>query len=341
DPVANQFRPQFRPKVMIHQDAQKLPLLVTSTGVCFQRGRKLLAVDPLSGETLWWRDDLPAGCDLFGDSQFVFVRTPGETTAVVLRGSDGKKIGTREVPPIGDRVLLQGRQCISSSVNGQVREVIARDLWSRKILWKKLPGNNSHLSVLNGREIAILDTDGRFQVIEIKTGLPAVDVKLNVPQTIANLLVLRRADRFVVVVNEPQKAKVPGRMIAPSSSTHRNVHGELYILSETGEELSQSRFEEQAIKLNQPERLPLLVLYRRYQQKNQGANGRISYSRAKTRLVLLDLRSGRTVHQFDREFGSDVDYRLAADPLKHQLTLKTRTVGITIDYSGQKAGGVK
>ena len=45
----------------------------TSRIVCFQRLRNLVAVDPLTGETLWVRKDLPQNVEIFGDDEYVFV----------------------------------------------------------------------------------------------------------------------------------------------------------------------------------------------------------------------------------------------------------------------------
>ena len=41
------------------------------TASCFQEQQQLRCVDPISGETLWSRTDIPAGCELFGDDEFV------------------------------------------------------------------------------------------------------------------------------------------------------------------------------------------------------------------------------------------------------------------------------
>ena len=44
----------------------------TPGGIVFQEQNDLKCVDPLSGETLWTRTDVPAGCELFGDQELVF-----------------------------------------------------------------------------------------------------------------------------------------------------------------------------------------------------------------------------------------------------------------------------
>jgi hypothetical protein len=334
DPNSQQYRPQFRPQTITHVDAQKLPLIVTSRYVCFQRGRKLVAVDPLDGAMLWWRDDIPGGCDLFGDNDLVFARKPDEATAIVLRGLDGKKLGTREVPEIANRVMSRGRHCVSAKTTGKNFDVVAKDLWSQKVIWQRTLASGSHLHIVSALEVALLEKNGQFEVVNADSGQVLASAQLKVPETISDIVVQRRLDRLIVSVNEPEKVKNPIRVVQQPTLGHRNVHGEFYILAEDGKEISHSRFEEQSLKSNQPGHLPLVILFRRYQERKPvGKAGGFTYGRPKTKVALIDVRSGRTIHQFDREFGGDTDYRLVVKPAEHLLELATRTVGLRIDFS--------
>ena len=49
------------------------PRVFSRTCVCYARFRTVVAVDPLTGELLWVRGDMPSQCDLFGDDEYVFV----------------------------------------------------------------------------------------------------------------------------------------------------------------------------------------------------------------------------------------------------------------------------
>jgi outer membrane protein assembly factor BamB len=99
--------------------------------LCFQRLRNLVAVDPLTGELLWVRRDVPPGSQVFGDDQYIFVLLPPQpgtadgsppagmrimgggvviynggtaraaaTEAMVLRAGDGASLGKRRVPRV-------------------------------------------------------------------------------------------------------------------------------------------------------------------------------------------------------------------------------------------------
>ena len=46
---------------------------ISSRCLCFQRFRNLVAVDTLTGETLWVRHNVPPASQIFGDDQYIFV----------------------------------------------------------------------------------------------------------------------------------------------------------------------------------------------------------------------------------------------------------------------------
>ncbi len=58
--------------------------LATARYVCVQRLRSLMALDALTGATLWVRQDVPQGSALFGDDEYVFVLPPDKLEALVL-----------------------------------------------------------------------------------------------------------------------------------------------------------------------------------------------------------------------------------------------------------------
>ncbi len=89
---------------------------VTSRYVCFQWMQNLTAVDPLTGQTLWVRRNIPPGSWVFGDDEVVAVAPPpfsGLTAAalppaapqqeqlMLLRAEDGGLLGFRKAPPLG------------------------------------------------------------------------------------------------------------------------------------------------------------------------------------------------------------------------------------------------
>ncbi len=109
---------------------------VTNQYVCFQRFRNLAAVDPRNGHTLWVRQDVPAGSDVFGDEQHLIVLSPDREEATLLRATDGELLGTRKVPrlsghqilPTGEKknVFLHMEEFCSCLARSAVAPVVAR-----------------------------------------------------------------------------------------------------------------------------------------------------------------------------------------------------------------------
>ncbi len=81
-----------------------------------------MAVDPLSGDPLWVRQDIPPGSEVFGDEQYLFVLSPGSDEASVYRATDGQLLGTRKVPrpksgedPFGNGFVRRGNSMLPNS----------------------------------------------------------------------------------------------------------------------------------------------------------------------------------------------------------------------------------
>jgi hypothetical protein len=229
-----------------------------------------------------------------------------------------------------------GRQCVSARQDGEQYKVTATDLWSQAILWQRSLPKNSHLHVVNTNELALLQPDGQFEIVQTADGNLVASTKLAPVDSLKSLIVQRRLDRFVVIVNEPPKKKNAIRIVQQPVPNQHAVHGEVYILSNDGKQVAQTRIEDHSIKLNQPEGLPFVIFFHRYQNQKVLPNGGRTSNRPKTKVALLDVRSGNKVYESDREFGYDSDYRLAIDPAKKQIELTTRSDGLRVSYANLK-----
>jgi len=74
--------------------------------VCVHLLRHLMAVDALTGKTIWQRSDVPVGAMIFGDRQRILLVPPEKNEVLILRTSDGKLVGRRtlqDLLPPSDR----------------------------------------------------------------------------------------------------------------------------------------------------------------------------------------------------------------------------------------------
>jgi outer membrane protein assembly factor BamB len=108
-----QKRLQTQPGTRVPRAQFAQPLVATAETVVFQHGRFLNAVDPLSGQLLWLRDDLPPGCDLLGDRRVLLATPPGSRQAIVLCMLDGRELGRRAMPEAEQRLTVRGRSIVT------------------------------------------------------------------------------------------------------------------------------------------------------------------------------------------------------------------------------------
>ncbi len=104
--------------------------------VCVQRGTKLLAIDVFSGQVLWTRHDASPTSEIFGDDEYVFVVPANGSEAIVLRATDGQKVGERRVPS-SDRVTTYGRKIVTFSGGGGKQTARVYDAWTEQDIWQR------------------------------------------------------------------------------------------------------------------------------------------------------------------------------------------------------------
>jgi outer membrane protein assembly factor BamB len=126
---------------------------VNARYVCFQRRRNIVAVDPLSGQTLWVRQDTPPRSEIFGDEHYLFMLPSGSDEASVYRAIDGQLLGTRKVPrPKADESVNYGNPFPGGGRGGNSSlSNSGLDFCGRYVLTWEQGSNN------NGRVLTLFD----------------------------------------------------------------------------------------------------------------------------------------------------------------------------------------
>jgi hypothetical protein len=306
---------------------------VTPRGVVFQEQNQLKCVDPLSGETVWTRNDLPAGCELFGDGDFVFAADMSEHEAYVVRMTDGRLEGKRELPK-SEWLLTAGRNIavLGSRSERERRDLLLNvvDLWSQKKLFDAEFPNTSRISIVEPHSVAVCQPSGKFQLIDVRTGRPSIDQQLESVPDLQSVQTLRCGDTLFVVigvqVTRQQQHKPIGQFDYPI------VSGQVYAFNLNDGKLQwpgPATIRNRGVVF-QPEDIPFLVFADR-QMSSEGAGG----GKWNMRLLCLDKQTGETVYRNDKlpDAANVTRFRLRGEHDKsHMVTMHTNagTISLTM-----------
>jgi hypothetical protein len=314
-----------------------LALVVTDNYVCFEQDRRLVAVDPLTGQTLWTRDGLTADSDLWGDEELVFVAPPGGTSAQVLSGQDGREVGRCEAPRLDRRVLTLGRHILCWEPEGKQSTLRMADPWAKQDLWRFNYASDAQSWLIDDDEIAVFDPKGDFSVVSLETGRPVIQSKLDAVAGLEGIVVLKRSDGYLLVTNCPKPE--PNIFGQSSSPGNLPVCGKAFSIDgKTGQKRWVADVPEQCLNIHQPADLPVLTFFRRYQKPIPLPNGMgFNAEPPVTQVFCLDSRTGAALHQDSVSQGYDDRYELAVQRADKKIEIRATQLTITFKFSDPPA----
>jgi outer membrane protein assembly factor BamB len=117
---------------------------VTASYVCLNTRDGLMALDPLTGTTLWTKTDVPARTQLFGDDQYIYIVEMRSNNAAgtgrAVRAHDGVAVEVPDFGPLFQRRLrILGRHLLLSDSDPKTSELTVRlyDVHTGKDAWKR------------------------------------------------------------------------------------------------------------------------------------------------------------------------------------------------------------
>ncbi|MDB5391823.1 MAG: Pyrrolo-quinoline quinone [Planctomycetaceae bacterium] len=170
---------------------------VQDDSLCVIRGRHLVLLDILTGETLWKRTDMTPGSELLGDAETVYVISPQSAVARKFRRADGAAGGETPVAPALNRIQFLGNRILSSNADPLAGGLILKlsDLALEKTVWERPYPLGTQVSLVGDAELAVLEPSGQLSYFQISDG------KLLWTQQLPQLV--KRRD-FSVVLDGPR-----------------------------------------------------------------------------------------------------------------------------------------
>ena len=154
---------------------------LTHDSCIYQDQRHLVCVNSLTGEVRWTRSDVPPGCDLYGDEQYVFAVPRSSKNAMIFSTVDGRSLGEVSVPRWQEQLATLGRNVIRWRKRADGRnELSSFDSYSGETLWREDFGRNARVDIAMSRYVAVVDHAGSCVIIDAMDGRRLVDQ--NLPQ---------------------------------------------------------------------------------------------------------------------------------------------------------------
>ncbi len=314
--------------------------LLGGTGYLSRKGayyyslHALTCADPLTGETIWERDGLPLGADVFGDDEFVFVVPPESDSAMVFSAIDGRELESRPVPQLENRWATHGRNVLAwdqESVTSPLRLRLL-DAWTGKEIWTEQVPLGTKATLVDSDEIAFLQPDGRLIVRGLDDAAVRIAASVDPEPSLETLHVMRSQDQYLVLAGrqvtvEPNSPAARIRSVKLGSAVPM-LTARIYAFDRTSGKMSW----EQPVSIDrygyhsaQPSESPILLFLRHYTPVV--AEGT---PRQHTSVLCLDRRDGRLLVEKDDIDSLTYTFDLIANREKQTVTVALSTKPFTI-----------
>lgn len=306
---------------------------LTNQYCCFQRGRELLAIDPVTGETLWSRTDIEPASEIFGDDEFVFVVPPSTTEALVLSTVDGREIGRRPMAPFNQRVLTMGRKLVSWHMEAGRHRFKLTDLWDQETTWTHEFAGNCKAYQIDQELLGVVDPKGRFVAIRLSDGKLVVDAEIEPEPRLQDIYLLNSHDRILLFTNRPWTTNREGISIqaVPGMLNNPLLSGNAYAFDKkSGQKLWRTPVEKLGLTLDQSRDLPMIVFASRVYERGASPGGAEPY----TSVMCLDTRTGRVLHEETMK-GHIGLFEVVAAPEENAIELKLLRHSVRLKFTDE------
>ncbi|MCC9604444.1 PQQ-like beta-propeller repeat protein [Blastopirellula sp. JC732] len=310
--------------------------------LCFQRGNKLICVDPLTGDSNWERDNVTPGCYLLSNDSVLAAIPPRksndgatETEALLFDLRSGVQIGTVKAPVREMIWATDGTNYLTWEKDDH-QTVIARDLLTGKELWR-YQGENGARGKVFGSQVAILEPNGQFHVFNLADGKKLIDAKLHdapeLGQRDSQIKIVEGADDFQLIVTTSRKeSRFTSKSIPYNSKEPAGPVSRVYSFSRSDGQLQWQTPEPirdfHLIEAEQSPRLPVLAFASRQNRIDKKAHEAI--------VLLVDRRDGRVLLR-DGQTDHTATYQLFGDPENQTLRVLLTKMSFSLNFTAAPA----
>ncbi len=306
---------------------------LTHRGLFLMNGRELLCADPVTGETIWSRTNLPMGSDVFGDDELIFVVPPSSQTALVFGALDGRELGTREVDELDYRWATAGRNVLAWSQESATDPLTLRlyDAWTGEEHWREEVPAESRATLIEEDEVALLQPDGRLVIRSLSGDAVSVETEIEPEEGLLSLYVIRSQQQYLLVTNrtarvDPNTPAATVRSIVSGTATPL-VSGLAYAFDRgTGQPVWEQPFPVDRFGFpgDQPSESPVLLFLRHYRPDSTRS------TQQHTAMLAISRHDGRLVMDKDNIPAQTHTYDVTADRSQQTVTIGLPSRNITM-----------
>ena len=290
-------RPGSRRASRVESDGKWVGVIgpVTHDSCVIQNQTRLVCMDPISGELRWVRTDVPAGCDLFGDSEFTFAVERNSLSGFVFSTIDGRELGECRVPLWNERLTTLGHDVVVWKENSEQKRVLSSvDILNGQENWKYVFHESAAIDIARGRYAVVVDTTGRCIIVDVRSGELLVESRVERVVKIDAVHLIVGTDHYTIALQTSQasRSRRP-RILEINKFDFPLFDGHVYVFKRSD---GQPSFEGPAtvsrhgLMLSQPADLPLIpFVSNQSRQTNRGGSNSL-------RLTLLERGSGRLIY---------------------------------------------
>ena len=263
---------------------------INLNGIVYQQQGDLNCVDPITGETIWIRNGIQTGSEIYTQGNRIIVIAPNSVVATEYSLIDGSEVQQIEGITRSERWPIEGFKSLVYQLTGTDIMIGLQDVSNGEMIWQQ-----TYITGLRGQmmgsRLALMQPTGKFEIRDLLTGEPVVQQTLPEEPQMTNLYVIPYADQFLVIPN--RSATLRGITIPSIGMKTHLINGNIYALDAgTGEFLWQTpaAVEGWALPMSQSSSSPVMAFIR--QLKPTSTQNRPSGS-IRSEVFCMDKRDGR------------------------------------------------
>jgi outer membrane protein assembly factor BamB len=325
------------------------PLALAPAVLCLQTRTGLVGFDPLTGQTLWAREDVTGNNDVFADDQAAFVVTlgPGERPQATraFRLADGGAVRVPDFAGLyGRRLRTLGRHLLLSDTDGSERvRLRLYDVRAGKDVWERAYPPKSFVLESASPELAgAVTPDGTVQVVGAGSGKELLKAQMKPEHLVKVDTVRLLADRdsvYLACVGPTSPDIAPFGGVRPNLMPGTGlravpVNGEVYAFARsTGKPRWWAEMPNQMLVLDHFEDLPVLLFTAAYQK--WVVDGKSRQVQQVAAAQAIDKRTGKPLYRNESLPHGNQFHTLKVDAAKGRVDLAAYQLKVTFTAEGK------